>query len=128
MNSRHASVWFSVVSITLMAWGVVFASFGLGVLPVDRQVLLPWESAIYGAIMIGWGTTLLIVGRTALQRNDVQLLKSLLLGLAVWLAIEAGFSLYYRVWFNAGVDVAVLVLFGVPLVWSIRHSPSARSR
>jgi hypothetical protein len=60
---------FAVVSLMLVAWGVVFALFGLGVLPVDRHVLLAWESAIYGAIMMGWGTTLFLVGRVALRRH-----------------------------------------------------------
>ena len=77
MNSTRATTWFSAISVILVAWGVIFAFLGLGILPVSRDVLLPWQSALYGAIMIGWGTTLLL-------------------------------------------DVAVLVLFAVPLVWSMR--------
>ena len=119
MSSKRL-LWFSVVSVILMLWGVVFAFFGLGILPVNRTVLLAWESAIYGAIMIGWGTTLLLVGRIALRRNDVALTKSILFGIAVWLLVEAAFSVRFRVWFNVAVDFGVLVLFAVPLMASMR--------
>lgn len=116
MTSRQLESWFSIVSLILIMWGVLFAVFGLRILPVDRSVLLSWESAIYGAIMIGWGTTLFLVGKVALRRRDPELMRPLLTGIAVWLVIEAVFSARYRVWFNVGVDVGVLVLFSVPLI------------
>ncbi len=37
--------------------------------------------------MMGWGTTLFFVGRLAFRRNDPDLLKTLLYGLAVWLVV-----------------------------------------
>ena len=67
---------FCIIAGILAVVGVVFSVFGLGILPVDGSVLLRWESAIYGAIMIGWGTTLFLLGRLAFRRNDAVLLKS----------------------------------------------------
>ena len=128
MTAKGWAAWLSSVSIILVLWGAVFAFFGLGVLPVDRNVLLPWESAIYGAIMMGWGLTLLLVGRVALRRHDAELARSLLAGIAVWLLIEAAFSVHFGVWFNVGVDAAVLTLFSVPLIANWRETPSERSR
>lgn len=112
--------WFSLVSIILVLFGILYAFFGLGILPVNKAVLLRWESALYGAIMIGWGITLLSVGRIAFQRKDTQLMKGLLLGLFVWLLIEALFSVYLGVWFNVGVDIAVLFLFSFPLIKALK--------
>jgi hypothetical protein len=114
-------VWFSTVSIILVLFGLLYTFFGLGILPVERKVLLQWESALYGAIMIGWGTTLFFVGRFAFQRNDPELMKLLLYGIAVWLVVEGLFSAYLGVWFNVGVDIGVLALFGIPLIRSIRN-------
>jgi len=119
MNLKQLLIWFSTVSTILVIVGVVFAFFGLKILPVERTTLLPWQSAIYGAIMMGWGTTLWRVGRIAFRRNDSELLKALILGLAVWLVVEAAFSIYFAVWFNVGVDIAVLALFSVPLLKAI---------
>ncbi len=114
------TLWFSLVSGVLIVIGAVFALFGLGVLPVNHAVLLHWESSIYGAIMIGWGTTLFLVGRIAIGRRDAELLRALLYGLVVWLVVEAAFSAYLGVWFNVGVDVGVLLLFSLPLIRTLR--------
>jgi hypothetical protein len=122
MNIKLLMVWFSVVSAILVLVGVVFAFFGLDILPVSKSVLLQWESAIYGAIMIGWGTTLFLAGRLAFRRNDAALMKILLFGLVVWLIVEAIFSFYLGVFFNVGVDLAVLALFSFPLMKAIRES------
>jgi hypothetical protein len=56
------------VSVILVLAGAFFAFIGLGVLPVNKDLLLQWESAIYGAIMVGWGATLLFAGRLAFRR------------------------------------------------------------
>ena len=123
MSAKRLLWWFSTVSVILVLWGVLFAVFGLGVLPViNRAALLPWESALYGAIMIGWGTTLFLVGRVALRRGDRELARSLLLGIAVWLVIEAAFSARLGVWFNVGVDAVVLALFAIPLIATLRST------
>ena len=122
MNIELLMIWFSVVSAILVLAGVVFAFFGLDILPVSNKVLLQWESAIYGAIMIGWGTTLFLAGRLAFRRNDAELMKILLSGLIVWLVVKAIFSFYLGVFFNVGVDLAVLALFSFPLMKAIREA------
>ena len=120
MKPKRMIAWFSTVSIILVLFGILFAFWGLGILPVQRDVLLQWESALYGAIMMGWGTTLFFVGRLAFHRNDPELMKTLLYGLTVWLVVEALFSAYLGVWFNVVVDIGVLALFSIPLMKSIR--------
>src|SRR5262249_25018980 len=121
MNIELLMVWFSVVSAILVLVGVVFAVFGLDILPVSKSVLLQWVTSLYDAIMIGWGTTLFIAGRLAFRRNDAELMKILLFGLSVWLVVQAIFSFYLGVFFNVGVDLAVLALFGFPLMKAIRQ-------
>ncbi len=120
MTSKFLMAWFSIISMILVFWGIIFSFFGLGVLPIiKREVLLSWESALYGAIMIGWGTTLFFVGRIAFRNKDVALMRVLLCGITAWLVIEGLFSAYLGVWFNVGVDIVVLGLFGFPLMQGI---------
>lgn len=121
MRPRLFVLWYCTVSIILILAGITFAFFGLGILPVNRNVLLSWQSAIYGAIMIGWGTTLFLVGQIAFRRNDAELLMAILYGLFVWLIVEALLSLYLGVFFNVGVDLAVFALFSIPLIIGIRY-------
>lgn len=114
MDKQTLALWFKVVSIILVLFGLVYVIFGLKILPVHHN-LLQWESVLYGAIMTGWGITLLLAGRIAFRQDNEELKRAILVGLAVWLAIEAAASLWFGVWFNAGVDVAVFILFLIPL-------------
>lgn len=116
MKKQPFALWFRIVSVILMLFGILYVFAGLKILPVQRNVLLDWESALYGALMMGWGTTLLLIGRMAFQRNDQELKRALLIGLFVWLAIEASASVWFGVWFNVGVDTVVFALFLVPLL------------
>jgi len=121
MSKRQLAIWFRVVTIILILFGLLYVFFGLRIFSdnvalIPRAVLLPWESSLYGAIMLGWGVTLLAVGQIAFKRDDAELKRALLLGLAVWLAVEAAASAWFGVWFNVGVDAAVLALFSLPLL------------
>jgi hypothetical protein len=126
MNSKLLVTWFTVVSALLVLAGVFFAFFGFGVLHVSKDVLPHFASAIYGALMIGWGTALLMVGRLAIRRNDAELLTSLLVGLVVWLLVDSLFSLYYGAFSNVGVNAAMLTLFSFPLIKAIRERRQRR--
>jgi hypothetical protein len=120
MKPNQARLWFSTLAIILVLFGVLYAFWGLGILPVQRDVLLHWESALYGAIMMGWGITLFFAGRLAFRKNDSELMKILLYGLTVWLLVEGLFSAYLGVWFNVAVDIVVLILFSIPLLKTSR--------
>lgn len=111
-----------------MLWGVVFAFFGLGVLPVfNMEVLIPWGNGVYGATLIGFCVTIFFVGRHAFRKNDRALMKALLFGIFTWLVIEVLFSLYYKVFLNVGVDVALMIIFGSLLMKGIQSSPQEKS-
>jgi hypothetical protein len=121
MNNEQRAVWFKVVSVILILFGLLYVFFGLKIFSenvplIPPNVLLPWESALYGAIMLGWGVTLLLIGQIAFKRDDTELKRILLIGLAVWLLAEGAASAWFGVWFNVGVDAAVLTLFAVPLI------------
>ena len=77
---------------------------------------------------MGWGATLFLLGRIAFRRRDAELMKAMLCGLFVWLVVEAFFSLYLGVFFNVGVDIAVLALFSIPLIIGIRRVKKNDSR
>lgn len=127
MENRNLRIWFSTVSVILILFGVLYCFAGLkifvvtGILPVNKDVLIDWESALYGAIMIGWGTTLYLIGNLAFRRKDRELMKILLYGIILWLMIEAVFSFYLGVYFNVGVDFAVAALFAFPIIKTIRQ-------
>lgn len=120
MGKQHLALWLRILAIISILFGLLYVFFGLRIFTdihlIPKDVLLPWESALYGAVMVGWGVMILLVGRIAFRRDDKELKRALFIGLAVWLAIEALASAWFGVWFNVGVDVVVLALFAVPLL------------
>lgn len=121
MTKHQIALWFKVISVVLVGFGLLYFFFGLKIFSNDikiipHNVLLNWESALYGAIMTGWGVTLLLVGNVAYKQDNKELKRALLIGLMTWLALEAAASAWLGVWFNAGVDAVVATLFVVPLL------------
>ena len=116
MNQKDFVIWFSLLGIIGTLFGIVYAFFGLAILPVSRDVLLPWGNGVYGATLIGFSVTIFFAGRHAFRKNDSNLIKALLFGIFSWLIVEALFSLYYGVYFNFGVDVTLMIFFGFPLI------------
>jgi len=120
MQPKWKRFLISAMPIILIGWGIVFAFWGfgffvdIGILPANN--LLAWESGLYGAIMMGWGLTLFLLGRIAFQREDKELLRIMLLGITLWLIVEAFFSFTLGVWFNVGVDIVVFTLFTLVLL------------
>jgi hypothetical protein len=127
MNQKQLVQWFSLISVILILFGITYTFFGLKILPVSSDVLLQWESALYGTIMTGWGVTLFFVGRIAFRRNDLELMRAIAYGLIVWLVLEAVFSAYLHVWFNVVVCAAVLLLFILPLLKTMRSQDGKNS-
>lgn len=119
MNGKFVTL-FTAIGIIGLCFGITYAFYGLGILPVSKDVLVPWGNGVYGATFIGFSALILFVGRHAFQKNDTQLMKALLYGIVAWFVVEFAFSIYYQVFFNAGVDIALMALFSTPLLIGIR--------
>jgi hypothetical protein len=127
MNQKALVNWFSFLGIVGALLGIVYAFLGLGILPVSREVLVPWGNGVYGATFIGFSVTIFFAGRHAFRKNDVGLMKALLFGTFAWLITEALFSVYYRVFFNVAVDIGLMLFFGFPLIKMIKVLQAERS-
>jgi hypothetical protein len=120
VKQANPAFWLTILAVILGLWGIYFSIWGFeifvsfGILPANN--LLAWVSAIYGSMMIGLGVVVFGVGRIAIRNKDIETLKALWLCLAVWLLLEAVFSVYLQVWFNVAVDFAVLGLFSLVLL------------
>ena len=76
MSAKVVCVWFQVVSVILVLFGIAYVSLGLKILPVSRDVLQDWESALYGAIRVGWGVTLFFAGPIAINADQPELRRA----------------------------------------------------
>ena len=125
MNRKVAIIWMSAVGLIAVAFGIFYGFFGLDALPVYQKlvpssVYTQWSNGLYGSVFIGFGVLVFLVGRHAFRHNDKALMKALLYGINAWLIVEAFFSLLYGVYFNVGVDVALMAALNFPLVHGIK--------
>ena len=132
MKQKHLVTWISIAGIIGILFGIFYAFFGLvgfpayGVL-IPKEVITPWSNGLYGSTFIGFSVLLFLVGRHAFKKNDTELMKVLLYGIFSWLIVEAAFSLYYSVFFNVGVDIALMFFLGFPLIKGIQSSNKKKS-
>lgn len=127
MYKRNSILFFSVVGVIAILFGIFYGLFGLEGLPpyqkfVPSDVYSEWANGLYGAMFIGFGLLVFFVGRYAFQKNDKYLMKSLLYGINGWLIVEALYSLYYGVYFNIGVDIVLMMFLSYPLIKGIKNS------
>lgn len=120
MNKIFFVAWYSIAGVIGILFGIFYAFLGLEGLPVynllvPKNVYTLWSNGLYGSIFIGFSVLLFLVGRYAFQNNDKTVMKALLYGLSSWLIVEALFSLYYGIYFNIGVDIALMIFLGFPL-------------
>jgi hypothetical protein len=126
MTQKNSILWFTVAGIIGILFGIFYAFFGLVGFPpyhelIPKEVITPWSNGLYGSTFIGFSVLLFFIGRHAFQKNDKDLMKALLYGIYTWLIIESLFSLFYGVLFNIGVDIALAILLGFPLMRGIKN-------
>lgn len=127
MKQKTSITWFSFAGIIGILFGIFYSFFGLEGFPaynalISENIFNNWSDGLYGSVFIGFSMLLLFVGRQAFKNNDKPLMQALLYGVSSWLIVEALFSLYYGVYFNVVVDIALMAFLGFPLMWGIKSN------
>jgi hypothetical protein len=83
---------------------------------------------VLGAVMVGWGATLLYLVAGPFKRGVPDAWKMVTLSLLVWFLPDTALSIWMGFWHNTLLNGAFLVLFGVPLAATYRqfNVPAAR--
>jgi hypothetical protein len=101
--------------------GVDPAFWGADAAPVEAQRFQGWAYGVLGATMAGWGVTLLFLARQAFRRGERWAWNSVLAGILLWFVVDEYISLASGVYFNAAFDVVILVLAGLPLIFTRQY-------
>jgi hypothetical protein len=112
--------------------GRLFELFGFGLPPTAIPSVGPMEQhlllvyGVLGSVLIGWMTTLLMIGRGPLRSRDRAAWTTFTASLATWFVIDTSFSLAIEEPTHALFNVAFVLLLGPPLIAmrpQLTHSP-----
>ena len=65
--------------------------------------------------MMGWGTTILLIARRVLPYRPKDAWTIIVISLLVWFVADSAVSVVLGFWPNALLNLALLVVFAVPL-------------
>lgn len=77
-----------------------------------------WAYGMLGATMAGWGVTLAFIVFYPFTRKEPWAWNAIAIGLALWFVVDTFMTVYTGAYFNAGVNVLLIVLAGIPLLMS----------
>lgn len=97
---------------SLMVYGDAGHIAGYGGKAADYIELV---HAVMGAVMIGWGTAMLLVLRGPFRRDPREGWTILAVSLTAWFVPDTIFSLASGFWQNAVLNAVFAVLYGIPL-------------
>jgi hypothetical protein len=94
--------------------------------PESVVAYIRFANGIIGAVMAGWMIAIIMIARGPFASGDPSAWSNLALPLGGWFIIDTTFSIAHGVWGNVLLNVAMLLLFGVPLAGSRRYFRTRR--
>ena len=77
-----------------------------------------WIYGVWGATIAGWGVFLAFIAHFPFRNKEKWARNCLILGLLAWFVLDTSISLFYSVYFNAAFKTALLILAGLPIVFT----------
>ena len=96
------------------------AFWGAGGPPPQAIAFQHWVYGAWGATVAGWGLMMAFMAWVAWGRKEPWARGALVASLALWFLVDTGFSLYFGVWINAGLNLLLLIILGLPVAASWR--------
>ncbi len=130
----------------LFLLGIVVAAFGIGMallngtavfdlldkqinpvfwdqepLPEPAEAFQGFIYGVLGATMAGWGVFIAFIAHHPFRKRERWAWNCLLAGMLLWYVVDTLISINAQVYFNAAFNTILLVLVGLPLVFSRKH-------
>lgn len=75
-----------------------------------------WLYGAWGATIAGWGIILTYIAHFPFVKRERWARNGLVFGLVVWFVLDTSLSLFYKVYFNAAFNTALLIVIGLPVL------------
>jgi hypothetical protein len=131
--------WLLVVSVGVSAFGVMMALlsgsplfdlfnrqidpafWGASAVGHGAREFQKWLYGVWGATIAGWGVFLIFIAHYPFAKKEKWAWNCLALGLLVWFVLDTLISVNYLVYFNAVFNTALLILAGLPIVFTRKY-------
>ncbi len=128
--------WLFVVSLVVAVFGIAMALlsgtplfdlfnrqidpafWGTSTVGDGARQFRQWVYGVWGATIAGWGIFMAFLARYPFKRQEPWSWNCLVLGLLVWFVLDTWLSAAYQVYFNVAFNVVLLVLAGLPAVFT----------
>lgn len=100
------------ISIFNFVYYQTFSSTGLE----SNSPYIQFAHGIIGAVLAGWMIGIIILARTPFIAGERYAWNTITFSLAGWFLIDTGFSLFHAIWGNLFLNLAIALLFGIPLL------------
>ncbi len=131
--------WLFVVSLAILLFGIGMALFSSSrsfhifhrqidpafwqTAPAETNIRLfqGWVYGVWGATLAGWGVFLAFIAAFPFRAREKWAWNCIAAGLLLWYLLDTGISLAYGVFFNAGVNSILLILAGLPVLYTRKY-------
>jgi hypothetical protein len=131
--------WLLVVGIGVSAFGIMMAKlsgttwfelfnrqidpafWGANVVGDGAREFQKWIYGVWGATIAGWGIFLAFIAHYPFAKKEKWAWNCLVVGLLLWFILDTLISLNYKVYFNAVFNTGLLVLAGLPIVFTRKY-------
>ncbi|MFC1834739.1 hypothetical protein ACFL2Q_08390 [Thermodesulfobacteriota bacterium] len=132
--------WLMVVSVALVAFGVVLALFPRsplldyalnsridpvfwpdGNMPESAAQFRAWLYGVLGATISGWGIVMAFIVHYPFRAQQWWAWNAMAAGITTWFLIDTALSAAHHVMFNVLFNTVVFLLIAVPLIATRRH-------
>jgi hypothetical protein len=89
-------------------------------IPAAGQAFRGWVYGVWGATVAGWGILVAFIAVYPFKQRECWAWNALAVAVGAWYLLDTGLSLYFGVIFNVFFNTLLLVLAGLPLVFTRR--------
>lgn len=133
-------VWLNIVCIIFVLFGLSLALFNQtsffnflfnnninpvfwGDMELSSEILhfQQWVYGVMGATCAGWGIIIYFIVNNAFKKKEIWAWNSILVGIIMWFVFDESISLYFKVYFNAIFNVALIISIFLPLIFTRRY-------
>lgn len=128
--------WLVVVSIVILVFGLLMTftsgtpffnifhrwidpAFWAGQTPdASARNFQAWVYGVWGTTLAGWGVLLTYIAVIPFKKREKWAWNCMAAGILTWFLLDTGLSLIHGVNFNVAVNCMILILAGLPLVFT----------